>query len=258
MKKNLSELSDNISRFQDYLSNIKNKENKQFDWYPYNTLANFGIIKDLLVNAKLESLFNNLPYHRRILDIGCADGDLAFFMESIGFKVDVLDHVETNFNDLKGLDLLKRKLKSSVNILQQDIDNNFTLIEDYSVTFALGILYHLRNPFNFLNNLCLNSEYVFLSTRIASHTPDGIHIRDIPVSYLLSKDELNNDPTNYWIFTLSCIRRLITRSGFKILSDIQLGRVNDSTPNTLANDERYFALLKRKENFVDIFNHHHF
>ena len=202
----------------------------------------------------IHSYFDN----GRILDIGCADGDLAFFMESIGFKVDVLDRVETNFNDLKGLDLLKRKLKSSVNILQQDIDNNFTLIEDYSVTFALGILYHLRNPFNFLNNLCLNSEYVFLSTRIASHTPSGIHIRDIPVSYLLSKDELNNDPTNYWIFTLSCIRRLITRSGFKILSDIQLGRVNDSTPNSLANDERYFALLKRKENFVDIFNHHHF
>ena len=79
MKKTLPVLSDNISRFQDYLCNIKNEENKEFDWYPYNTLVNFGIIKDLLVNAKLESLFNNLPYHRRILDIGCADGDLAFF-----------------------------------------------------------------------------------------------------------------------------------------------------------------------------------
>ena len=46
-------------------------------------------------------------------------------MESIGFKVDVLDREETNFNDLKGLDLLKRKLKSSVNILQQEIIQSY-------------------------------------------------------------------------------------------------------------------------------------
>ena len=34
------------------------------------------------------------------LDFGCADGDLAFFLESLGMKVLSFDHVRTNHNGM--------------------------------------------------------------------------------------------------------------------------------------------------------------
>lgn len=254
----LSYITKQASAFEKQLTKIKKKADTDFKWYPYNTLNNLLTIEKLLNKEKLGSFFDNLQKDNKLLDIGCADGDIAFFFEQIGFDVDVIDRAETNFNDLKGCHYLKDYFNSKITILNQDIDRNISLSEDYSLTFALGILYHLRNPFYFLNMLCLHSEYVFISTRIASHAPDGTCIRDIPVSYLVGKEELNNDPTNYWIFSLSGMRRLIDRSGFHIAGELQVGRTDYSTPHKVEEDERYFALLKRKDNYKDIFTHHHF
>ena len=44
----------------------------------------------------------------RVADIGAADGDLAFFLEELGFSVDVIDNEYTNFNKLDGIRILKK------------------------------------------------------------------------------------------------------------------------------------------------------
>ncbi len=244
-------------KFEKELNCIKKDSEVDFEWYPYNSLDNFTIIERLLEENGLSDFFDTLSKDKKILDVGCADGDVAFFFDQHGFDVDVIDRSATNFNDLKGCRYLKEYFNSDISILDLDIDRNITLDDDYGFTFAMGLLYHLRNPFYFLNMLCLHSEYVLMSTRIVSHAPDGTFIRDIPMSYLVDKAELNNDPTNYWLFSLAGIRRLIERAGFGITCELRVGEVDNSTPHQVEKDERYFALMKRNENYEAVFVHHH-
>ncbi len=253
-----STIGKQAGKFEKQLNRIKKDSGVDFEWYPYNSLNNFVLIERLLKEGGRSDFFDALSKEKKMLDMGCADGDAAFFFEQHGFNVDVIDRAATNFNDLKGCRYLKEHFNSGVSILEMDIDRNITLDEDYGCTFALGLLYHLRNPLYVLNMLCLHSEYVFMSTRIASHAPDGTCIRDIPVSYLVGKEELNNDPTNYWLFSLAGIRRLIERSGFCVECELRVGEVDNSTPHQVEKDERYFALMKRNVNHKDIFVHHHF
>lgn len=245
-------------KFEKQLNRIKKKSKVDFNWYPYKSMNNLTIIDELLKDKGQASFFDELPKNKKILDIGCADGDIAFYFENKGFEVDVVDRKATNFNDLKACNHLKKELDSQVRILEHDVDRNFVLENEYGFTFAMGILYHLRNPFYFLNMLCLVSDYVLLSTRIASHAPDGTEIKNLSVGYLVAADELNNDPTNYWIFSLKGMHQLIKRSGFEIVTELCIGEIGKSTPNEVKKDERYFALLKRVSNYKDIFEHHHY
>ncbi|MCF6262460.1 MAG: class I SAM-dependent methyltransferase [Xanthomonadales bacterium] len=254
----VSSVQEEAQLFESKLSEIKRQSNVDFDWYPYHSLNNFYLIEELLTAGNLPDFFETMPAGKKILDIGCADGDVAFFFEQKGFVIDVVDRQATNFNNLKGCKYLKGKLQSKIRILELDIDRHFKLDTDYKLTFALGLLYHLRNPFYFLNMLCSHSESVLLSTRIASHAPDGTKIKNLTVAYLVGANELNNDPTNYWIFSLAGIRQLIKRAGFDIVCEKCFGEVDNSSPHESNKDERYFALLKRVDNFQGIFDHHHY
>src|SRR5580698_4665343 len=56
-----------------------------FEWYPYDSLTNIPNLDALIGGVHgyvLES-----AREERILDLGCGDGDLAFFFESLGYKV---------------------------------------------------------------------------------------------------------------------------------------------------------------------------
>ena len=66
------------SVFNDRLETLKKKNNKNvFSWYPYGTMSNIHILETLLSNGFTNLIERNNDYP--IADIGCADGDLAFF-----------------------------------------------------------------------------------------------------------------------------------------------------------------------------------
>ena len=115
----------------------------EFGWYPYGTLDNFHILNRLLTGAHrhfLDEVRDGL-----IVDIGAADGDMAFFLESLGHRVHVVDYGPTNFNGCRGVRLLKQQLESNVEILETDIDTRMELpAPRYELAFFLGILYHLK------------------------------------------------------------------------------------------------------------------
>ena len=58
-----------------------------FGWYPYGTLTNFQHLDRLLSgpNRDLLALAGGAP----VADIGAADGDSAFFLESLGLDAHV-------------------------------------------------------------------------------------------------------------------------------------------------------------------------
>jgi tRNA (mo5U34)-methyltransferase len=226
-----------------------------FDWYPYGSLSNFHHLEALLMPRRhdLFACVGSDP----VLDIGAADGDTAFFLESLGLRVHVLEYGPTNYNGGRGLRMLHEALGSTVDVNELDLDSQFQLPGDrYGLALALGVLYHLKNPFFFLEQLAPRVAYMVLSTRIArfnvavGNTQAGldepnamrVDLSTIPIAYLVGPNETNNDPTNYWIFSLAGLRRILWRTGWEIVELMTVGAA-DSDPATTEGDERAFCLL---------------
>src|SRR5215469_16840093 len=116
------------------------------DWYPWASLAALETLDDFLLGdiEKLRSLIGR----ERVLDVGCGDGDVGFFLESLGARVDAIDHAPTNYNALLGVRALKGILRSSIGIHAVDLDQRPNLPgTNYGLAILLGVLYHLKNPF---------------------------------------------------------------------------------------------------------------
>lgn len=224
-----------------------------FAWYPYGTLHNLSNL-DALLTGQHRLLLDTIG-DEPIVDIGCADGDLAFFLESLGYQVQVIDYGPTNYNGTRGVRLLKDALSSSVEIHELDLDAQFTLPrETYNLAFLLGTLYHLKNPYYVLETLARSARYCLVSTRIAKFDrPSGrfdsgerINISHSAVAYLLDEREANNDSTNYWIFSDAGFRRIVNRTGWDICDYLCVGNTLDSDPASVEGDERVFSLIKSR------------
>lgn len=229
----------------------------EFGWYPYGTLNNFAILDRLLSrsNRNLLEMIDGLP----IADIGAADGDTAFFMESLGLDADVIDYPPTNFNGCRGVRLLKEARQSGIGIHEVDLDAHFELPrERYGLAFFLGILYHLKNPFGALENLSRRARYALISTRVMRYNtpppklfgrssgPERVALHTVPVAYLVGPYETNGDPTNYWMFSEAGLLRILDRTGWEVLDHISVGNTSESDPATDAGDERAFCLVRSR------------
>ena len=229
---------------------------RDFGWYPYGTLDNFYILTKLLTGANrsfLDSVGDGL-----IVDIGAADGDVAFFLESHGYRVHVVDYPPTNFNGCRGIRLLKQALNSNVEILETDLDSQFVLpSRRYELAFFFGILYHLKNPYMALESLAKSARHAFISTRVTRFNiakgAEGskinrtrIELRDTPIGYLVAADETNNDATNFWMFSEAGLKRILNRCGWDIVDFMTLGNITDSDPATAQGDERAFCYVRSR------------
>jgi SAM-dependent methyltransferase len=71
------------------------------DWYPYNSLSSVPHLTTLLGGGHEAVL--EAGKRKGILDLGCGDGDPAFFWESQGYAVTGIDYLGwtvSNFNRL--------------------------------------------------------------------------------------------------------------------------------------------------------------
>lgn len=214
-------------------------------WYAYDILSNFWHLEHLMKQLPSDWLDRFKSGH--VADIGAADGDLSYFLESMGLTVDLIDCPATNWNGLEGARALHDRLKSrNVGIHEVNLDTQFKLPSPrYDLVFFLGILYHLKNPFYVLETLARHSRYCFLSTRIARRSADGkVKLERAPVAYLLSPEECNNDPTNYWIFSAPGLIRLAERCGWTVKATYRAGDTKRSNPSSDKHDERMFLALK--------------
>ena len=230
---------------------------QDFGWYPYGTLHNFGLLENLLTGANRQLL--DLAGDAPIADIGAADGDTAFFLESLGYRAHAVDFPPTNYNGCRGMRLLKGARASSIVIHEVDLDARFDLPgERYGLAFFLGILYHLKNPFGALESLARSARHAVVSTRVVRYNlapkargdsdlnRERVELRTLPVAYLVGSDETNNDATNYWMFSEAGLRRTLDRTGWDVLDFMTAGNKTTSDPATGEGDERAFCLLRSR------------
>lgn len=254
----IREITEKALEFRPHLDNVKAQVAPvDFSWYPYGTLDNFYLIEKLLrgETRRLLELAGNAP----IADIGAADGDTAFFMETLGCRADIVDFPPTNFNGCRGARALKAALDSNVSIHEIDLDAHFELPGTrYGLAFFLGILYHLKNPFGALESLARCANHALVSTRVVRYnlarsargTRDvnstRVELRTVPAAYLVDAHETNNDPTNYWMFSEAGLRRILDRTGWDVLDFMTFGNTTQSEPASNAGDERAFCLVRSR------------
>lgn len=118
----IAELREELHKFKKRLETIRRERaGSGISWYPYDTLGVFDVLAGFPSGEqqRLARLFSS----RQIIDIGCGDGDLSFFLESLGAaEIDCLDYSPTNFNGMKGVTTLKEALRSSVNVHDIDLE----------------------------------------------------------------------------------------------------------------------------------------
>ena len=217
-----------------------------FSWYPYDSLTNFFPLEQLLRGG--DRFLLDLVGSDPVLDIGCGDGDVSFFLESLGCALQSIDNPPTNFNRMQGVQALKTALNSSVEIFEMDIDARFEPPRDrYGLAVFFGTLYHLKNPYYALETLAKHARYGLVSTRVARVSPDKrTNFQKLPVAYLLDEMEANGDATNYWIFSEAGLRRILTRAGWDVREYITTGYTLNSDPANSDADERAFCFLKSR------------
>ena len=217
-------------------------------FYPWVTsIVNLWCLGQAL-SGENRTLFSDLR-GKRVADIGGADGEMAFFAESLGAKADLIDCVATSNNGLHGARAYKRELNSAVEIHDIDLDSQFTLPDRYDLIMLFGILYHLKNPYFVLEALSKATGHLLLSTRITAWSApiDDLDRRELvgPVAWLLEEGQAGGDPTSYWIFTEAGLRLLLKRTGWRIADYIIFGDMATSDPWTLQGDRRMFCYLKQ-------------
>jgi SAM-dependent methyltransferase len=237
------------NQFHERLKKLKDANPlEEAQWYPWASLGAMDVLDGFLGGdvEKLRGLMGNAP----VLDVGCGDGDVAFFLESVGRRhIDCIDHAPTNYNRLMGARKLKRLLESDVGIHAVDLDKRPNLPgANYGLALLLGVLYHLKNPFLVLEALAHSSRHMFLSTRIASLVPGGkVDFGAYPLAYLVDEEELNRDPTNFWIFSETALQRLLRRAGWNVRHYATAGAaVSLGDPVTPQGDTRAFILAESR------------
>jgi SAM-dependent methyltransferase len=208
--------------------------------YPYDTIsANidpmFGLFEQSGFIDNLES--GNIE---TVCDVGCANGELSFSFAQAGYDVVAIDY---SFKHDQAPFIVKRIAEMEsyrVAVVDKSVDCCFDFkslrdacINDrqelfpkggrFDLVVCVGLLYHLRNPFAFLESIARISRYAVIGTHIFTHTPGlRVCVSDASVAYLVDAAELNNDPTNYWIFSQIALSRLVQRSGFSIRGSLLL------------------------------------
>jgi tRNA (mo5U34)-methyltransferase len=268
----IQELTQKLPAFKQRLDEVK-RGIAGIPFYPYDTLGSLHQLERLLRgdNRDLHRLAGGLP----IADIGAADGDLAFFLETQGFDVHIIDNGPTNMNGLRAARAVAEALRSKVVVHEVDLDSQFSLPQEkYGLVLFLGILYHLKNPYYALEKLARHAQHVALSTRVAQiarpldapppardlralagqvvrrllpEAPAGMtRIAGLPLAYLVDERECNNDSTNYWMFTREGLERLLRRCGWDVLELGTIGKTRDSDPASAEGDERAFCLARSR------------
>jgi tRNA (mo5U34)-methyltransferase len=229
---------------------------RPMDWYPYDSLNNIDLMTKYFPEEILDAATEG-ALDWKLLDIGAGDGEVGFFFETTGCKVDMLDNPSTNFNDCRGIGSFAEALSSPSKLVVRDIDHAFELEGQYDLALALGLLYHLRNPMNLLLTLAMHAERLALSTRVFRFLPDGTSIEKYPVAYYLRNREANNDPTNYWILSPLALKAMLARSGWRVVGELMQGPTL-SNPIDMDADERMYVYCERVENWRDLHLHHDF
>lgn len=164
---------------------------------------------------------------KTVLDIGCSDGFFSFECEKRGAaKVVAVDNFSSVYIDsANGFQVAHEILNSKVQFVEGDFFQlDLPSLGQFDLVLFLGVMYHLKNPFYALEKLAdvcagqivVETEVVPKRTGWKWQLLNPIVSRVLPESYMifLEGDEINRDPTNWWVQSVPCVEGMLRASGF--------------------------------------------
>ena len=153
---------------------------------------------------------------KTVLDVGAWSG--AFSVEAArrgAAKVTALDYfVWQNKLTKQAFDMVTRESGYQIDTIEQDLDEprlDLSKYGKFDVILFLGVFYHLRDPIAALREIALvTRDVLVLETYIETTLPEHP-----PAMMFYPGAELRGDPTNWWGPNISCVKELLTMSGFK-------------------------------------------
>lgn len=122
------------------------------EWYPFDTLSCIETLTALVSEYLAEVL--QIAASSGLVDIGCGDGDMGLLFGHFGMKVDAVDFIPNNYNAMEGVEALSRLTDIPLRTFSLDLNATSSLPEaSYGLALVLGTLYHLKNPYGFLERL---------------------------------------------------------------------------------------------------------
>lgn len=221
--------------------------------YPYDTLgSNLDVLKILADKIGIDFDSKSLS----IADIGCANGELAIALSLAGHIVTAIDFTYKHDCAPYVVNKLSEIYNTKINVVDMSVDKYFDLVDicpantiakKYDLSICFGLIYHLKNPIAFLESLSKITKYAVIGTHVMTHTPNiETRVSDFSMAYLVDSGELNNDPTNYWIFTEKGFHMAIRRAGFKIIDTTSIANndLNIALPDQTSYGIRNFVVVE--------------
>jgi tRNA (mo5U34)-methyltransferase len=231
--------------FREKLASAK-EQIKDVRWYPYDSTTN--------VQPMLRAIEEHDFPVSSVLDVGPADGDIAFLFADAGCHVHAIEHPVMNFNKGAAIRSLNEVLEGKVSLEFTDVDLGFTLNRQYDLCVMTGVAYHLRNPILVYMTLAQHCRYLITNTKVTDQI-NGLNVTDVPLAYLVDTRECNNDPSNWWILSPMGYRRLLKRSGWRVISTFSVGA---EVGGIHESNKRMWALCERVPNYASLEKHHDF
>ncbi len=114
-----------------------------------------------------------------------------------------------------------------------DAHNVHQLSRSFDLIFFAGILYHLRHPFWVLEQLAdMCNDAILVETEVISpRHENALYVRQGPMGEakvtkcrsgfmkFIEHNELNGDPTNWWVPDVECVLGMLRTVGFKHFSE---------------------------------------
>ena len=157
-----------------------------------------------------------------LLDIGASNGYFSFEAFKRGASVVAMDFRHKNnsgFGLAQYINGMAEIEHHQVNVLKIDKEK----YGQFDVVLALGLLYHISDPYMALANCAaLSKKRLFIESYcIDSILPKALKAE--PIMRFIADPQrfpqyghVNNDSSNFWGFTSVCLQRMVEDLGFKV------------------------------------------
>lgn len=184
-------------------------------------------------DRRIPQFFETFPTVRTILELGCLEGGQTF---QLAKHADVqITAVEARKFNLEKARYVQQLLEvKNVKFVQADLEKKpLSAFGQFDAVFCSGLLYHLPQPWELLDNLWSASHRVFMWTHYAADNKVTETIAGFPGHWFQESgqaDPLSGmSPKSFWITLPALINRL-ERNGFDHIKIIEDDRYHQNGP----------------------------
>lgn len=156
-----------------------------------------------------------------LADVGASNGYFSFEASKRGAHVTAFDfrhRDNSGFGLAQHINGMTHLRHYQINVLQM----NPEIHGQFDVVLALGLLYHVADPYRALVNCAsLSKEALFIESHcIDASVPDDMKEKPVMVFHTnparCAEHSLGNDPSNFHGFTSACLRYMVEDVGFTV------------------------------------------